>query len=332
VYEGFDKLIVEISYINFSNVRARWVLAMRFNRLDLNLLVALDHLLHLRSVSASAARMNMTQSAMSNALLRLREYFDDDLLAKVGRRLELTPRGEALKDAVRDVLVRVEWTIAIKSQFDPAQSDREFTILVSDYTLATLVPQLLTACQKVARHVRFNFQYQYDVPERLLDRGDVDLLIIPTEFRSKRHPSEVILEEEFLGIVWKHGKLARSKITRRDFVEASHVVMQPPGGAQSLETVFFKQQGVTRRVDVTTYSFNTIPLLIVHTDRIATIHGRLARQAAAKLPLKVVELPFRLPRMKQAIQWHKYRAQDEGLIWLRALIREVVDRPSNRQD
>jgi LysR family transcriptional regulator, nod-box dependent transcriptional activator len=81
---------------------------MRFNRLDLNLLVALDHLLHLRSVSGAAERLNMTQSAMSNALLRLRQYFDDDLLVKVGRRLELTPRGEALKDAVRDVLVRVE--------------------------------------------------------------------------------------------------------------------------------------------------------------------------------------------------------------------------------
>ena len=114
---------------------------MRFNKLDLNLLVALDHLLNLRSVSGAAARMNMTQSAMSNALLRLREYFGDDLLVKIGRRMELTPRGEALKDAVRDVLVRVEWTIATTADFDPAQSDRQFNVLVSDYTLATLVPE-----------------------------------------------------------------------------------------------------------------------------------------------------------------------------------------------
>ena len=114
---------------------------MRFNKLDLNLLVALDHLLNLRSVSGAAARMNMTQSAMSNALLRLREYFGDDLLVKIGRRMELTPRGEALKDAVRDVLVRVEWTIATTADFDPARSDRQFNVLVSDYTLATLVPE-----------------------------------------------------------------------------------------------------------------------------------------------------------------------------------------------
>jgi LysR family transcriptional regulator, nod-box dependent transcriptional activator len=297
---------------------------MRFNRLDLNLLVALDHLLHLRSVSGAAERLNMTQSAMSNALLRLRQYFDDDLLVKVGRRLELTPRGEALKDAVRDVLVRVEWTIATKSQFDPAHSDREFNILVSDYTLATLVPRILAQCQKVARHIRFNFLYQYDVPERLLDRGDVDLVIIPTEFCSRRHPSDVVLEEEFLGIVWKHGKLAQKKeISRRDFLEASHVVMQPGCGAQSLESMYFRQLGLVRQVDVTTYSFNTIPWLIVSTDRIATIHARLARQAEAMLPIKVVRLPFRLPRMRQSMQWHRYRSQDAGLVWLRAMIREA---------
>ena len=175
---------------------------MRFNKLDLNLLVALDHLLNLRSVSEAAAQMNMTQSAMSNALLRLREYFGDDLLVKIGRRMELTPRAESLKDAVRDVLVRVEWTIATTADFNPAQSDRQFNVLVSDYTLATLIPKVLALCRKAESTVRFNFLHQVAGPERLLERGDVDLLIIPKEFCSRRHPFEVILEEEFCAIVW----------------------------------------------------------------------------------------------------------------------------------
>lgn len=303
---------------------------MRFNKLDLNLLVALDHLLNLRSVSAAAERMNMTQSAMSNALLRLRDYFDDDLLVKVGRRLELTPRGEALKDPVRDVLVRVEWTISTTSQFDPAKSDRQFNILVSDYTLATLIPEVLRRSRQIAPTVRFNFLHQVDASERLLDRGEVDLLVIPWEFCSRRHPSETVLEEDFVGVVWSGGKLAKGKLSRRDFVEASHVVMQPPGGAQSLESVYFKQNGVVRRVDVTTYSFNTIPLLIVGTDRIATIHARLARQAQRMLPVQIVDLPFRLPRMKQALQWHKHRSQDAALIWLRRLIRDAAARQDER--
>ena len=297
---------------------------MRFNKLDLNLLVALDHLLHLRSVSGAAQRMSMTQSAMSNALFRLRDYFGDALLVKIGRRMELTPRAEALKDPVRDVLVRVEWTIAATSEFDPARSERQFNILVSDYTLATLVPAVLKLCGQVTESVRFNFQPQVEGPERLLERGEVDLMIIPSEFRAKRHPSEIILEEEFRAIVWSEGKFAGKRLTRREFCAASHVVMHPPGGAQSLETVYFKQHDVTRREDVTTYNFSTIPYLVVGTDRVATIHGRLARQAQRSLPIEIVDLPFRLPKMKQSAQWHKYRSQDAGLIWLRGIIREAA--------
>ena len=297
---------------------------MRFNKLDLNLLVALDHLLHLRSVSGAAQRMNMTQSAMSNALFRLRGYFGDELLVKIGRRMELTPRAEALKDPVRDVLVRVEWTVAATSEFDPARSSRQFSILVSDYTLATLVPALLRLCGRVSQSLRFNFLPQVEGPERLLERGDVDLMIIPAEFRAKLHPSEIIFEEEFRGVVWRGGKLAGKRLTRRDFLAASHVVMQPPAGAQSLESVYFKQHDVTRRVDVITFNFATIPHLVVGTDRIATIHGRLARQAQRTMPIEIVDLPFRLPKMKQSVQWHKYRSQDAGLMWLRGMIREAA--------
>ncbi len=297
---------------------------MRFNNLDLNLLVALDHLLHLRSVSAAAERMNMTQSAMSNALHRLRDYFGDEILVKVGRGFQRTPRAEALKDAVRDVLVRVDWTIAKTPEFDPATSERQFNLLVSDYTLATLAPTILARCGQAASAIQFNFMHQIDSPETMLDRGDADLLIIPSEYCSRRHPSEVIFEEEFVGIVWSHGKLAASRLTRRAFLDASHVVAQPPSAAQSLESVYFRRLGVSRRVDVATFSFSTIPQLIVNTDRIATVHRRAAERAREMLPIKIVDLPFRLPRMRQAIQWHKYRSLDGGLIWLRGLIKDAA--------
>lgn len=301
---------------------------MRFNKLDLNLLVALDHLLHTRVVSAAAERMNMTQSAMSNALQRLREYFDDELLVRVGRGLELTPRAEALKDAVRDVLVRIEWTVATSADFDPARSDRRFTLLVSDYTLATLIPRVLAICQTATPGIRFNFLGQVGAPERLLERGDVDLMIIPSEFTAKQHPSEILLEEDFCGVVWRLGKLAGRKLTRREFIEASHIVVEPAGGSPSLESLYFKQQNVVRRVDVATYSFSTMPQLVIGSDRLATMHRRLAKLACETSPLEIIELPYRLPKMKQALQWHKYRAQDAGLIWLRAVLRQASGQDS----
>ena len=105
--------------------------------------------------------------------------------------------------------------------------------------------------------------------------------------------------------------------------------MLTPDGAQSLESVFFKQHDLVRRVAVATYSFTTIPLLVVGTDHVATIHRRLAEQAVRTLPIKIMELPYRLSKMQQTVQWHRYRSQDAGLIWLRHVIVEAAAQAEN---
>ena len=121
----------------------------------------------------------MSQSAMSNALARLRDYFSDELLVQVGRKLELTPRAELLQDAVRDVLVRVDTTIAAQPAFDQAQSEREFKLFVSDYTLHTLMPHVLALARTQSAGVRFHLLAQVNQPQRAMERGEVDLLVIP---------------------------------------------------------------------------------------------------------------------------------------------------------
>lgn len=115
---------------------------MRFKRLDLNLLVAFDHMIELRSVSAAVEKIFMSQSAMSNALARLRTYFDDPLLVQVGRRMEVTPRAEAMRAPIREILVRVEATIDSQPEFRPDSSTREFKVLLSDYTLRVVMPKV----------------------------------------------------------------------------------------------------------------------------------------------------------------------------------------------
>jgi len=171
---------------------------MRFKRLDLNLLVALDHMLALQSVSAAADKMFMSQSAMSNALTRLRTYFDDPLLVQVGKRMEITPRAEAMKPAIRDILVRVEATIDTQPEFDPTVSNRKFNILVSDYTLRVLVPLVVAEMDKQGARIGLNFLSQQDSPFLMLERGDADLLITPDVFISQNHPSTLLFEDEYV--------------------------------------------------------------------------------------------------------------------------------------
>ncbi len=297
---------------------------MRFNKLDLNLLVALDAMLAETSISRAAERLHMSQSAMSNALARLRDYFDDELLVQVGRRMELTPRAEALRDVVHDVLLRVDTSIATQPQFDPAKAEREFRVFISDFTLTTLMPHVLA----LARHapgVRFSLQPQVEDPARALERGEVDLLVLPVDYCSPHHPTEPLFIETFSCVLWNGSQLARAPLTFEQYAAAGHVAVQPSGSQlSSFEGWFVQRYGLVRRDEVSTYSFASAAGLVVGTERIATVHSRLARFAAGHLPVTIQAPPLPLPEMQQAMQWHKYRSKDPGLLWLRKVFLQGV--------
>ena len=302
---------------------------MHFNKLDLNLLVALDALLIEGSISRAAARVHLSQSAMSNALARLRAYFEDELLVQVGRTMELTPRARALKEPVRDVLMRVDSAIAAQPQFDPSRSDRVFQLLVSDYTTVTLMPHLLALARRQSSTVRFQLcpLPHLDQPQRALGRGEADLLLIPRNYCSPDHPVEALFDEEYVCAVWNGSRFARAgTLSQADFVAAEHVEVQPVGvGQPTLDTWFLEKSGLVRRIEVRTFSFVAAPFLVLGTDRIATIQRRLGRMAQQFLPLTILEAPMALPTMAQSVQWHKYRSRDPGLVWLRGLLHQAVE-------
>ncbi|MBB6305698.1 DNA-binding transcriptional LysR family regulator [Rhizobium leucaenae] len=106
---------------------------MRFNGLDLNLLVALDALMSERNLTAAARSINLSQPAMSAAVARLRTFFQDELFTIAGREFIPTPRAESLAPALRDALLHVQLSIISREPFDPAQSDRRFKVILSDY-------------------------------------------------------------------------------------------------------------------------------------------------------------------------------------------------------
>ncbi len=298
---------------------------MRFKKLDLNLLVALDVLLKERSVSRAAEVLNLSASATSNSLGRLREYFDDELLVQIGRKMELTPRAEGLHAAVRDVLLRIDSTIADQPVFDPSGSDRTFRIFASDYTQMVLAPALLALAARAQSTVRFELLPQVAAPHKQLERGEADLLIIPTGFTSPDHPREVLYHEDFVCMVWQGSTMAQGELTFDRYVNGGHVVMMPGGGlADAFEGWFLKRYGVTRRVAVSTYSFVTVPAMIVGTEYIATVHARIAHRLVQAFPLEIRPTPMPFDRMEQSVQWHKFRTNDPGLVWLRGMLAEAA--------
>ncbi|WP_421854330.1 LysR family transcriptional regulator [Marinomonas sp.] len=298
---------------------------MHFRKLDLNLLVALDALIRNQNVSLAAEELHLSQSAMSSSLSRLRRYFNDELLIQTGRKMMLSPLAEQLEQPIRDILVKIDASIMLKPGFDPTTSDREFRICVSDYMLHTLIPHVIDMAQAQGCTVKLNFLPQVSDPKKELDRGEADLLIMPDIFCSDFHLSEPLITDEFACVVWDQSDLAKGEMTMKTFVSSGHVCMQPPNSNPSFETHSYESQGISRRVDVRTFSFSCIPNLIVGTNLIATLQKRLIDKSIAQgMALKSFPTPVALPTLRESMQWHKYQNADLGIIWLRQLMLEAV--------
>lgn len=297
---------------------------MRFNKLDLNLLVALDALLSTQNVSRAAERLHISQSATSNALARLREHFDDDLLVPIGRQMELTARAQEMADAVRDILVRIETTVEARPVFVPAESERLFRLLISDYTLMTLIPKLIARTFAEAPGVRFEFVPQVAHPQRVLERGETDVLIVPQEYCSTEHPSEILFQDSYCAVIWAESALARGVLTAQRYLDAGHVVIQPRDGKPALDDWFIQRLGLVRHVELSTFMFSSAAHLVVGTERIATTHRRLANQVELEHPVVIREVPFQMPVMNQTLQWHTRRTADPGIAWLRDSLRAAA--------
>lgn len=295
---------------------------MRFRNLDLNLLAALDALFRHRNVSRAAEELFISQSAMSNALGRLRAYFNDPLLIQIGRRMELSPLGTNLAAQVRDILVQVDTATSTARAFNPAEAVQRITLIVSDYSLHTVIAPFLAAMARQAPGLTFDIRAQQTLPHLLLERGEADLLLAPLPFCSREHPAEVLFTDDFCCVVDAKRPDTADRLTREDFETSGHIVMQPPNGGESFGVRLCREAGLALREEVRTFSFASMPLLVAGTHRIALVQRRLALVHQNNPALRMVEPPVVLPPLEQAVQWREHRDRDPLLAWLRAELRQ----------
>lgn len=306
---------------------------MDFRGLDLNLLVALDALLAERNVTRAGGRVHLSQSAMSGALARLRQFFGDDLMVPIGRSMVLTPLALSLIQPVRDVLLQVQATVATKADFDPATSDRRFTIMGSDFVLTTLMADVVPRVVRAAPGVALELRHMDTTGREGLDRGALDFLVVPHVFVADAHPSEPLFEEGYTCLVWAENAEVGDRISFEQYLAAGHVAIavgesRHPG----FEEWLLQHYGYKRRVAVVAPTYAMLPFLVVGTNRIATVPASVAKFSAQYLPLRTLPLPVKIPKRIELLQWPRFQDQDPGSIWLRGVFRDAAARldPSNR--
>lgn len=289
---------------------------MRFDRLDLNLLVALDVLLETQSVTLAARKLNLSQPSVSAALSRLRDYFGDELLIPVGRKMVATARAEELWPAVKEMLNIVRFKITNADEYVPATSRRRFRIIASDYVYDVLVAKVLAKAETLSPFATFDISTPGPRRSRQFLDGDIDVMITVTHFAIEGHPTKALFSDRESVICWNKGKFARG-VTAEQFRTARHAVAV--FGQEQMPTItelHFAAEKVEQAVALRVPNFAALPGAVVGTDRIATMHSLHAQLLSAVYPIAVHPLPVDGPVVAEVMQWHKLRQNDAGLQWL----------------
>jgi LysR family transcriptional regulator, nod-box dependent transcriptional activator len=301
----------------------RTITAMRYHKLDLNLLTALKALLAEKNVTRAGESVHVTQSAMSGILARLRDYFGDPLIVQIGRKMELTPLAESLVEPVNDVLLRIDATIATRPEFNPLTTRRQFSVVASDYSINVLLVDVLRRVHREAPGMSLEFRTPSESAAADLEAGEVDFIINPESQNSPVQSGTILFEDSYTIVVDADNAEIGATINMEQYLAMRHVAFKSGKfGLPQFETWMTNRHGEERRVEVIAHSFYLLPQLVIGTSRLATMHTRLARKLAASLPIRLVKPEFEIPRLIEVLQWHKYRDLDPGSVWLRDVIIE----------
>src|SRR6516225_764974 len=204
---------------------------MNIKKLDLRLLESLDALVTERNVTRAASRVHLSQPAMSSALKRLRDIFDDPLLMRTRRGMVPTPRGIELAQSARTVLERVNAMSLGARPFDPSTAERTFRIAMTDYTEFVLLPSLIRRLQVVAPHVNIAVRpHDGRTQADDLADGNIDLAVASFRHASGRLKCHELFRERFVCLARKDNPKIGKRLTLAKFTDLSHAFISPRGG------------------------------------------------------------------------------------------------------
>ena len=296
---------------------------MDLESLDLNLLRVFEALVATKSVTAAGERLGLTQSAVSNALRRLREAFDDPLFVRTPDGMCPTSLGAELAEPVLEGLAKLRAGVERERVFDAALSRRTFRLYVSDVGQMVFVPRLMRHLAQAAPGVRVEtLELPSSQAEEKLIAGEIDLAAgYFLDFNAGFYKQTLFSERYVCVVDAKHPSVSDPP-TVEQYLAASHVVYRPAGGSHaSFEdwiAKLYAQHGAVRRVTVRlAHSLGLIDI-VQGSALVLTIPSRLAHAMSGYADLRVLPLPFDAPRFDITQQWHERLHHDPAHQWLRA--------------
>ena len=302
---------------------------MNLKALDAQLLVVFDALMTHRHVTRAAASIGLSQSAVSHALARLRERFDDPLLIRTARGMEPTERSLRLIGPARDAIRSLESVFDGAADFDPATARDTFVLRIGDANELFILPALLRRLASEAPSVRLQVGHLSPVETvQGLEDGEIDLAVSAHLVHPKSIRSQPLIPDLMVCVTSRSNPAALGELDLERFLALRHIrVVQHPGDVRFLDAAL-RDKGVARNVVVTIphwmvalHAVSDSDLVVVAPERLANV---VSATLGAALGLTLVDLPIGSDPFSWQLYWHARHERTPGQCWLRQMLRSVT--------
>jgi DNA-binding transcriptional LysR family regulator len=301
---------------------------MKLNKLDLNLLIVFDTVFRTRNITRAGAELHLTQSAVSNALNRLRRLVADQLFIRSARGMIPTQVAQRLARPVREILSQVQYAFDQTWRFDPRVAKQHFRLFLSDVAQLVFLPKLVARIAAEAPGVSLETVATSPTEGRMLmESGDIDLAIGYFEGFGRTILRERLFMERYVCVVRRNHPLIGKRLTLQQFLTCPHAVYRPTAGSHaffedSLDQFFIKI-GQARFVALRVSHGLGLGEIIRQTDLLASLPSRLAAEFVRTEKLRALKLPIYSPAFEISQFWHQRVQTDGANIWLRGLVSKL---------
>ena len=298
---------------------------MHISKVDLNLFIIFEAIYAEGSITRASLKMNLTQPAISHALNRLRQLFDDPLFERQGHVMVPTPLARSIIDPVRQSLRGFEVTLSGVERFDAASSERGFSLALRDVLEASVLPPLMARVAREAPAVGLNTlqvgrrELESELAAGTLDAAIDILLPLPNDIRRT-----LLATDQTVVLVRRGHPLVDGKLDLDAYLKLEHIQTSSRRRGPGLEDFELSRLGLQRRIRLRCQHYFAACRVASQTDLALTMPERLARVVNQQFGNQILPFPLQMPSLDIYLYWHANVDNDPASLWLRGQINDAM--------
>lgn len=287
---------------------------MRLNQVDLNLFVAFDAIYTERNLTRAAEVLCITQPAVSNALNRLRNTFNDQLFVRTPQGMVPTPVADNIVGQVREALQLLNASVQEGDVFDPLVADKVFRFSLNDLAEWLLLPSLLEHLQQEAPGIALSsYPLARSAAPKELASGTLDFAIDAPVISDANLCHSVLMDSPYVCVVRKDHPVIGDSLSLDEYLGLNHIHISSRREGLGQVDMALNALGLQRKIQLRVRHYLVAPSIVQRTNLSLTIPRRVAEQ----FDFKILELPFEVPKLEWHLYWHKSADRDRANRWLR---------------